>query len=122
MIIITPDQFKKAFLNVVVNEEAQLANFWVDPRYTDFMLRTLLPRIAVDLNLKVYTKDYYLMDSVFYQEMHQINFPLNQKYIKYIAIAFEHEHHANGSKAEIHRLQFYNTPLKVLVTYPTRNF
>jgi hypothetical protein len=124
MIIISPEQFKQVFLSVVVPHEAELVRLWLGgntKEYTHFMLRTLLPSIANQLNLQVYTRDYYLMDSVFYEEMHTEIFPPNQNYIKYIAIAFEHEHAGNTSKAEIHRLQCYNTPLKVLVTYPDNN-
>ncbi|MDS4020800.1 MAG: hypothetical protein RKR03_09905 [Candidatus Competibacter sp.] len=120
MIIISPEQFKEAFLSVVVNNEARLVELWRDNRYTDFMLRTLLPEVANQLKLKVYPRDYCLIDSIFYEEENARDFPDSIK-ANYIAIAFEHEHKIKGTEVEIHRLQIYSTPLKVLVSYPNKN-
>lgn len=121
--IISPEQFKETFLQVVkdVNNEAELARlFYLQPyrQYTDFMLNTLLPPIAAQLNLKVY-REYFQLDAIFYEEIDNVNFQAAQNYAKYIAIAFEHENEIRNSQEEANRLTIYNTPLKILVTYPS---
>lgn len=126
MIIISPEQFKEVILSVVEDRgnEAKLTNLWNrQGEYTNFMLRTLLPDMADKLKLQVYTKDYYLIDSIFYDERNTVDFPNpNEVYAKYIAIAFEHEHNMIDAHIEINRLSIYNTPLKVLVTYPGNKY
>ena len=85
-------------------------------KFTETM-RELLPIIADDLDVRVYNSDYYTLDAIFYHDKDDEHFPRTSVYAEYIAIAFEHENRVIGSEAEINKLQLFNAPLKVLVTY-----
>jgi hypothetical protein len=72
---------------------------------------------AGHLNLKIYNGDYYTLDAIFYDEKDVHNFPEHTTYAKYIVIALEHENRLCGTQVEINKLQLFNAPLKVLITY-----
>lgn len=112
----------KAFLSATQKKAEDIQGAWRGPvgNYTKVMWRTL-PIIAKDLNLSVYDKDYYTLDAVFYTEIDTQHFPVDSVYVKSIEIAYEHENQVNGSVNEIHKLQHFNAPLKVLVTYAPKN-
>jgi hypothetical protein len=59
MIIISPEQFKEAFSNVVVSNEAEILRRWRGPlrEFTRLMF-DMLPPIADRLQLQVY-REYY---------------------------------------------------------------
>ena len=46
-----------------------------------------------------------------------IHFAAGSTYAEYIAVAIEHANLPNGTPVEINKLQLFNTPLKVLITY-----
>ncbi len=120
MIIITPKKFKKAFLEVVESKSKVLSDLWYGHAiaFTKKM-REFFPKIASRLKLNIYNKDYYTLDAIFYEEK-DARFSAKSTYAKYIAIALEHENAVGSSIAEMNKLQLFNSPLKVLITYVSK--
>ncbi len=84
------------------------------------MRGSMFPKIACRLGLCCYKRDYYTLDGIFYRERDDKNFPEYMTYAKFISVALEHENDAGRSQIEMNKLQLINTPLKVLITYPTK--
>ena len=64
-------------------------------------------------------KDYYGLDCIFYSERDVMHFPANQYiYVKFITVAIELENDIHSTAIEMNKLQLFNSPLKVLATYP----
>ena len=114
----SPERFKKAFQIATQAKTTEIQCAWKGPQgnFTQVM-RSTLPTIADDLKLVLYNADYYTLDAIFYTERDTQHFNKNTTYAKFIEIAFEHENQVNGAVAEINKLQLFNVPLKVLVTY-----
>lgn len=118
---ISPDRFFSVWCKTAATREADLMGCWSgnNTGYTKIM-REFLPAIAQELALELYNKDYYTLDAIFHRGKDEDNFrifPDTYMYAKYIEIAFEHENSLRGSQVEMNKLQLFNTPLKVLVTY-----
>jgi hypothetical protein len=62
-------------------------------------------------------KEYYSIDSVFFREQDTIHFPEGVMNAKYFDVAIEHEHDITRTAQEVNKLQLFNAPLKVLITY-----
>jgi hypothetical protein len=117
MTTITPQQFKEKFQQVVSNAHADLIERWERPRdYTSFMRDKILREIAPLLSVQVYSADYYTLDCIYFIEQDAKHFP-NNTYATNIAIALEHENDIKGTATEMNKLQLFNAPLKVLITY-----
>jgi hypothetical protein len=113
---ITPQQFKEAFQKVVSNAHAELIERWeARTDYTAFMRDNILPAIGSFLSIKV-SGEYYTLDCIYFTERDTEHFP-NATYATYIVIALEHENDIGGSAIEMNKLQLFNAPLKVLITY-----
>jgi len=121
---VSPEQFYSSFLAVAKVYGSQLVQNWEDDReYTRLVRYKFLPTLAQRLGLLCYsTKDYYTLDAVFYVNADTKHFPPGEWiYVEYISIALEHEHNSGGrygSNVEMNKLQLFNCPLKVLITYP----
>lgn len=77
-----------------------------------------MTKVAKELELLPYTeKDYYWLDAIFCEAYDHVHFPENSRYAKYIVVAIEHENDCDSSVIEMNKLQIYNAPLKVLITY-----
>lgn len=118
MMIISPEQFKRAFLEALPEVEEAIASCWTGSQaeFTE-AIRALWPRIAVRLGLSIYNGDYYTLDAIFYEDKDLVHFKEPMTYAKYIAVAFEHENRLPSTAIEMNKLQIINSPLKVLVTY-----
>jgi len=116
--IVLPEQFKEAFLKVITAKDAEIVSIWRGPLspFTKKM-RELLPDIASHLGLNIYNDEYYTLDAVFYEEKDTMHFSADYTFAKYIAVALEHENRLMGTEIEINKLQLFNAPLKVLITY-----
>jgi len=115
---ITPEKFKEAFLKAVQSVNSEIIALWNSrPAYTTLMLKDLLPKVAVELDILVWTSNYYYLDSIFYAERDNDHFGPSATYAKCISIAIEHEHIIDGTAVEMNKLQLFNSPLKVLITY-----
>ncbi len=118
MVHITPNQFKDAFLKAVSLVESQVVELWDEKRdYTALVLDIIFPEVAKQLGLSVYNANYYYLDSIFYAEKDLEHFNSTNTYAKCISIAMEHEHDIRGTAVEVNKLQLFNAPLKVLITY-----
>ena len=120
MIRVTPLQFKDSFLKVVSTKpmDSQLVALWsLETPYTKLILEEVLPNIATELGISTWDSDYYFLDSIFYAELDEHHFGPDANYAKCVNIAMEHEHIIDGTEVEMNKLQLFNTPLKVLITY-----
>ena len=118
MVIVTPTEFKTAFEKSYIDKEQDIVSKWKGP-LTPFtaVMRSLLDSIADNLGLHINNSDYYTLDAICYEDKDTEHFSEEAVYAKYIAIAIEHENYVIGSEAEINKLQLFNVPLKVLITY-----
>ncbi len=118
---VSPEEFRDAFLTVLTAERANVDAVIAQRNnraYTVFFRDSLLPMIAKKLGEEMQSwKEYYYLDSVFFEERDQINFGVNSVYAKFLSVAVEHENYCGKTREEIYKLQLFNTPLKVLITY-----
>ena len=123
MKIISPAEFKQAFQVVAEQSEQNMLQCWTSGKQFTALIRSqFLPNIANELGLEAYCeKDYYWLDAIFYEEKDTAHFGIDRVYAKYVAIALEHENtpfvKGCDTAVEMNKLQLFNTPLKVLITY-----
>jgi hypothetical protein len=114
---ITPQQFKDAFLQVVSARESDILDRWERPfDYTFFMQDTVFRELGKLLALNYYP-EYYKIDGVYYSELDTEHFPKGSTFATNLSVALEHENEIRSSAIEMNKLQLFNTPLKVLITY-----
>jgi hypothetical protein len=116
---LTPREFRDAFLKVM---QAQQTNFraavhFEVKSYSYFMRAEIFPQIARHLRLLAWGKEYYTLDGVFYEERENQHVRANEAYAKWICVAIEHESDLRSTYKEMNKLQLFNVPLKVLITY-----
>jgi len=118
--IISPSQFFEAFESVVTSRTSDILLTWDQKQkaYTKLMRQELLATVANALQLSYYPSDYYTLDGIMYLTRDSVNFRSQYTYVHSISVALEHENNPACSMEEINKLQLFNTPLKVLVTYP----
>jgi hypothetical protein len=116
---ITPKDFRSAFEAVMKAEHDsfRVAMGFEAKSYTYFMRSNLFPKIAKRLGLLTWTKEYYALDAMFYEERGTDRFGNYSAYAKWISVALEHEIKPSKAHEKINQLQAYNVPLKVLITY-----
>ncbi len=115
---ISPEQFRNAFLQVVSATQAECLARWDTRRpYTAHMRETILPGIAPVLGVQVCPWDYYTLDCVYFAERDTESFGPQSNYAKCFSVALEHENDISGTAVEMNKLQLFNAPLKVLITY-----
>jgi hypothetical protein len=118
--IISPEDFDQVFRNVAARRKTELGRCWSDsPEYTNLFLKAencLLAQVAKGLNLE-YRSEYWGIDAVMYERADHLNFP-SGGWAEQLTIVIEHENEVAGAHTEINKLTRYNSPLKVLITYP----
>jgi hypothetical protein len=111
--------FRNAFVAVMKSESDafRTAIGFETKSYNYFMRTNIYPKIAKHLGLLSWNKEYYGLNGMFYEERATDNFGNFRAYAKWISVAIEHEN--NGTKAHetINKLQAFNAPLKVLISY-----
>lgn len=114
-----PGEFFLAFLRVTSARKDQLLTTWPDNRsHTTAMCNEILPAVGEALGL-FHSAEYYGLDAVFFREQDRLNFiHPDDRYAKYLSAAIEHENDYATSAVEMNKLQLFNTPLSVLITYP----
>jgi len=118
MIRITPQQFNAAFIAAASVAKDEVFGLFDDKKpYTRLMFDRVLPDVAVRLGISIYNDCYYYLDSIFYTGLDHEHFAPTSYYAKHVSIALEHEHDVHGTAVEMNKLQLFNTPLKVLITY-----
>jgi hypothetical protein len=116
---ITPREFRNAFVAVMKAEHNSFrtAASFEAKSYTYFMRSNIFPKIARHLGLLAWNKEYYSLDAMFYEERGRDNFGKYTTYAKWISVALVHANKAAKTHEEINKLQMFNAPLKVLITY-----
>jgi hypothetical protein len=119
MKIITPRDFRNAFVAVMKAEHASFrtAAGFEDKSYTYFMRTNIFPKIARHLGLQAWNKEYYALDGMFYEERGRDNSGKYTTYAKWISVALEHVNKPLRTHEVMNKLQIFNAPLKVLITY-----
>jgi hypothetical protein len=114
----TPQLFLDAFLKSATENKTELVDLWNQAaRYTGLMRGVILPRAAAVMQINSWPRDYYTLDSIFFIERDTQNFGEHATFAKHIEVAIEHENFIAGTPTEINKLQLFNSPLKVLITY-----
>jgi hypothetical protein len=85
--------------------------------YNYFMRTNIYPKIAKQLSLLPWNKEYYGLNGMFYEERATDNFGNYTAYAKWISVAIEHENNGLKAHESTSKLQVFNAPLKVLITY-----
>ena len=116
---ITPREFRNAFVDVMKAEHHafRTAVGFEAKSYTYFMRSNIFPKIAKQLGLLAWKKEYYSLDGMFYEERGLDNRGNYSAYAKWISVAVEHVNQAVKTHEQINKLQTLNAPLKVLITY-----
>jgi hypothetical protein len=116
---ITPRDFRNAFVAVMKAEHDSFrtAVGFEAKSYTYFMRTNIFPKIAKQLGLLAWNKNYYALDVMFYEERGTDHFGRFTTYPKWISVALEHANKPTKTHEEINKLQMFNAPLKVLITY-----
>jgi hypothetical protein len=119
MKMITPRDFRNAFVAVMKAEHMSFrtAVGFEAKSYSYFMRSNIFPKIAKHLGLLAWNKDYYALDGMFYEQRGTDKFGKFTTYAKWISVALEHANKPAKTHELINKLQMFNAPLKVLITY-----
>lgn len=120
----TPRDFRDAFLAVMKERHDSFrdAVLFDAKSYNYFMRADLYPRIARHLRLLSWGKEYYTLDGAFYEERETEYVRSNAAYAKWICVAIAHESDVRSTYKEMNKLQLFNVPLKVLISYAAEGF
>ena len=118
---ITPRDFRNAFLAVMQAEHDSFrtAVGYETKSYNFFMRTTIYPRVARQLGLLSWNKEYYTLDGMLYEERGVDNTGKYATFANWISVAIEHENDSSRAYEKMNKLQSFNAPLKVLITYAT---
>jgi hypothetical protein len=116
---VTPRDFHNAFITVMKSEEdAFRTALSFEPKsYKYFMRSTMYPKIARQLGLSSWNKEYYTLDGMFYEERGVDATGKFASYANWVSVAIEHENDVSRAQETMNKLQLFNAPLKVLITY-----
>ncbi len=85
--------------------------------YNFYMRTTIYPRVARQLGLMSWNREYYTLDGMLYEERGVDNTGKYATYANWISVAIEHENDSSRAHEKMNKLQSFNAPLKVLITY-----
>jgi hypothetical protein len=116
---ITPRDFRNAFVAVMKSEQEEFrtAIGFETKSYNYFMRSTIYPRIGRHLGLLAWNKEYYTLDGMLYEERGLDDTGKYAAYANWVSVAIEHENDASKAPETMNKLQLFNAPLKVLITY-----
>ncbi len=116
---VTPRDFRNAFLAVMEaeREEFRTACGFETKSYNYFMRSQIYPRIARQLGLLAWKQEYYTLDGMLYEERGLDDTGRYATYANWVTVAIEHENDAAKAHETMNKLQLFNAPLKVLITY-----
>lgn len=119
MKIVGPVDFDAALRSALKQHAREIQKTWSGPKteFSAVMLKKVFAETAKRLGLTAYPYDYYTLDCIFYEDRDTTHFPENAVYANYIAVAIEHENYLADTCHEMNKLQLFNVPLKVLITY-----
>ncbi len=109
----SPSSFYSAFRRVVGANSELLLQKWTDSHsYTDVIRDVILPAMAAELNMGFHL-ECQTLDAAFFQAT-------GETWARYLSVAIEHENDYSTAVEEMYKLQRFNAPLTVLITYPGR--
>lgn len=116
---ITPRDFRNAFVAVMQAERDSFrtAVGFETKNYNFYMRTTIYPRVGRQLGLRAWNKEYYTLDGMLYEERGTDDTGKYATYANWISVAIEHENDASRALEKMNKLQSFNAPLKVLITY-----
>lgn len=116
---IRPREFRDAFVAVMKSEQANFrtALGFETKSYNYFMRSNIFPKVARQLGVQAWNKDYCTLDGIFYEERGRDTSGKFTTYAKWIAVALQHANRPSQTYEEVNKLQMFNAPLKVLITY-----
>ena len=116
---VSPRDFRNAFLAVMASERDSFrtAVGFETKSYYYFMRTTMYPRIGRHLGLLAWNKEYYTLDGMLYEERGVEDSGKYATYANWISVAIEHESDSSKAQEKMNKLQSFNAPLKVLITY-----
>lgn len=117
--IISPDEFNEVFLAVAKKRQGDLDECWSSsPAFTELFLDDedgLLVAVARKLRL-LYYRGGWGIDAILYE---RDDIVLGQWWPEQLTVIVEHENAWRGAHGEVNKLTTFNSPLKVLFTYPS---
>jgi hypothetical protein len=116
---ITPRDFRNAFVAVMQSEHDSFraALDYETKSYNFYMRTTIYPKVARQLGLLAWNKEYYTLDGMLYEERGVDSTGKYATYANWISVAVEHENDSSRAHEKMNKLQSFNAPLKVLITY-----
>jgi hypothetical protein len=116
---ITPRDFRNAFDAVMRTEHDSFrtAVGFEIKSYNFFMRTTIYPKVARRLGLLSWNKEYYTLDGMLYEQRGMDETGKYATYANWISVAIEHENDSFRAHEKMNKLQSFNAPLKVLITY-----
>jgi hypothetical protein len=116
---IAPRDFRNAFVAVMQSDHDNFrtAVGFETKSYNFFMRTTIYQKVARQLGLLSWNKEYYTLDGMFYEERGVDNTGKYATYANWISVAIEHEIDSSLAHEKMNKLQSFNAPLKVLITY-----
>jgi hypothetical protein len=116
---ITPREFRDAFVAVMKSEQDafRTALGFETKSYNYFMRSTIYPKIGRHLGLQAWNKEYYTLDGMLYEERGTDATGKFASYANWVSVAIEHENDTSKAHETMNKLQLFNAPLKVLITY-----
>ncbi len=120
--IISPEEFASTFVRVAKGKEGAISEAWdgSGAKYSQLLLNQedgVLSAVAKELALD-YRREHWTVDAIMFEKSDADNFPEDWGMAEVLTLAIEHENDGNDSHYEMHKLTLYNSPLKVLITYP----
>src|ERR1035441_7567889 len=116
---ITPRDFRNAFVAVMQSEHDSFrtAVGFETKSYNFFMRTTIYPRVARQLGLLSWNKEYYTLDGMLYEKRGVDDTGKYATYANWISVAIEHENDSARAPEKMNKLQSFNAPLKGVITY-----
>ena len=116
---ITPREFRNAFDAVMQSEHDSFrtAVGFETKSYNFFMRTTIYPKVARRLELLSWNKEYFTLDGMLYEQRGTDETGKYATYANWISVAIEHENDSYRAHEKMNKLQSFNAPLKVLITY-----
>ena len=116
---ITPREFRNAFVAAMQSEHDgfRTAVGFETKSYNFFMRTTIYPRVARQLGLSSWNKEYFTLDGMLYEQRGVDQTGKYATYANWISVAIEHENDGSRALEKMNKLQSFNAPLKVLITY-----
>jgi hypothetical protein len=104
---ITPRDFRNAFVAVMKSEHDSFrtALGFETKSYNYFMRTNIYPKIAKQLNLLSWNKEYCTLNGMFYEERGTDNFGNYTAFAKWVSVAIEHENLGSRATETINKLQ-----------------